>query len=201
MATRRTDSSMSEFAAQLDAERHRDRIGRVCRPRRHQWTPNYLGLPGHHWTQERIIEKIREWTAQYGEPPFYDDWHPAGAKRRGHPERAERFYAGDWPSAARTVQVFGSFRAALLAAGLPRMQRQGPPVTAEDVRRRLEGSRHVAIGPNALATELRALGLARQSGDPEELAQALDAVAVTAATYAAQVRAAVADAQARGKAA
>jgi hypothetical protein len=67
---------------------------------------------------EQILEAIRSWDRCYGEPPTSIDWEPARARRKGHPWRAERFEAGDWPTARMVRGQFGNFNDAVRRAGL-----------------------------------------------------------------------------------
>jgi hypothetical protein len=53
----------------------------------------------------------------YGEPPRTLDWEPARARRLGHEWRADRFEGGLWPSVRVLRRQFGSFNAAIEAAG------------------------------------------------------------------------------------
>lgn len=69
------------------------------------------------WTTELIVNRIREWNAMYGEPPTATDWnhrmaHPA---RRAEVER--RFRGGHWPHLISVQKAFGSWNAAIGAAG------------------------------------------------------------------------------------
>ncbi|MGH3265611.1 MAG: homing endonuclease associated repeat-containing protein [Trebonia sp.] len=57
------------------------------------------------WTSETILDAIQEWHKLNNHPP-----------RRADFERGQR---GRYPSPARVVQVFGSWRAAIAVAGLP----------------------------------------------------------------------------------
>jgi hypothetical protein len=86
------------------------------------------------WTRERIIEKILEWEARYGEPPCSADWNPSLAKWRAQEWRVERYRDGTWPSTNAAKRPFGgSFDAAVRAAGLePR--RPGPKRAAGEAR-------------------------------------------------------------------
>jgi hypothetical protein len=45
------------------------------------------------------------------------DWDPSRARRLGYAWRAERFEAGEWPTARVVCGAFGSFNAALVHAG------------------------------------------------------------------------------------
>lgn len=73
------------------------------------------------WTQDAIVLAIQEWIAEYGDPPSVNDWGPYRARHAlGDEERAARFEQADgaWPSVTTVYATFGSFNAALVAAGL-----------------------------------------------------------------------------------
>ena len=85
------------------------------------------------WTKERIEAAIQEWVAEHGRPPTVKEWQVPGQR---YP----------WP---RTLaRAYGSWSAAITAAGFPkprresRPQRRSPEPTPEDApegqRRRLE---------------------------------------------------------------
>ena len=62
------------------------------------------------WTSEAIVAKIREWATGHGEPPVATDWQSAG----------------DWPSVNTVQGAFGSWNAAIQAAGfIPLAQSAG----------------------------------------------------------------------------
>jgi hypothetical protein len=61
------------------------------------------------------------------------DWEPSRARRTDQSRRAERFEAGDWPSAKTVQTAFGTFNAAIAAAGFTPNRGAGPP------KRRLTG--------------------------------------------------------------
>jgi hypothetical protein len=74
------------------------------------------------WTSERILETIRAWAAEHGEPPAMADWNPwASEHAYGDAERAQRarlgLRDGHHPSATHVVYAFGTWSAALEAAG------------------------------------------------------------------------------------
>jgi hypothetical protein len=70
------------------------------------------------WDKESIADLIQAWVEMYGAPPAATDWNPNLARKYGLPERAERFYAdGCWPVISTVLDVFGSWNAALEAAG------------------------------------------------------------------------------------
>jgi hypothetical protein len=156
--------------------------------RRHHWG-------GHHrhvyWTEALIVSKIQEWTERYGEPPTFLDWHPASARRRGQQERIDRFYAGDWPVSKTVATRFGSFRAGILAAGLPPSSfanRPGPSVPIEVIRERVAHLKRPLAAAPQLAVHLKAVIEAQRSGEVQALAAALDDLALTAASYAENLR-------------
>jgi hypothetical protein len=68
--------------------------------------------------QEAIIARIRDWACVHGEPPTIRDWDPSRARRTGQAWRAERFETGEWPSVGMVKRQFGTFNAAVQAAGL-----------------------------------------------------------------------------------
>lgn len=70
------------------------------------------------WTSEILIERIREWARIYGEPPATRDWSASGARQVHDEERARR-YEDDpsWPAFKTVVYHFGSWNAAIEAAG------------------------------------------------------------------------------------
>jgi transcriptional regulator with XRE-family HTH domain len=70
------------------------------------------------WSRDRIVAAIRNWRDLTGEAPTVLDWSPAHADDE-HPGAA-RFLAepGRWPSVAAAQAHFGSFSAAIEAAGV-----------------------------------------------------------------------------------
>ena len=89
------------------------------------------------YTREDIVARMQHWTRLHGQPPTIRDWDPSRAQRSGQGWRAERFAAGDWPSVGMVRRQFGTFNAAVQAAGLP--PRQGP----RRVKRHLTGPEQV----------------------------------------------------------
>jgi hypothetical protein len=86
---------------------------------------------------DEIIARVQDWARLYGGPPTIRDWDPSRARRSGQGWRAERFEAGAWPSVSMVRRQFGSFNAAVQAAGLA--PRQGP----RRIKRHLTGSEQV----------------------------------------------------------
>jgi hypothetical protein len=74
---------------------------------------------GPRFSDKEILDALRRWTDQFGEPPRVIDLEPARARRKDQAWRAERFEAGRWPSAKMVAGRFGSLSAGLAAAGVP----------------------------------------------------------------------------------
>jgi hypothetical protein len=70
------------------------------------------------FSRAELLDKIRAWTELYGAPPQTKDWEPARARAARHDWRVLRYRAGDWPSAGMLRRQFGTFNAAIRAAGL-----------------------------------------------------------------------------------
>lgn len=69
------------------------------------------------WGADGVLTAIRRWVETYGEPPGEVDWNPNLARRRDHLHRVERYETGNWPSHATVTYHFGSWNAAIEAAG------------------------------------------------------------------------------------
>jgi IS30 family transposase len=83
-----------------------------------EWCPGCAPLRRRRWSDERLLEAIRDWTRLTGTPPTLYDWLPphAPAGHRGAARyRAER---GRWPNASSVARRFGSLRAAVERAGV-----------------------------------------------------------------------------------
>jgi hypothetical protein len=73
------------------------------------------------WNAERVLEALHDWTRLVGCPPAMSDWSACRACERGGAgewERWAREYPR-WPEATTVAHYHGTWRAALLAAGLP----------------------------------------------------------------------------------
>jgi hypothetical protein len=75
------------------------------------------------WNRERVIEALKDWAREFGEPPMRQELSPAGAEwlASPHREHAQRWMQEHprWPSAAAASSYFDSWADALRAAGLP----------------------------------------------------------------------------------
>src|SRR4051812_4956413 len=96
--------------------RPRREVARPPRPRRLRRSG------GGEWTRERIVAALRAWAEELGRAPRSYDWSPVTARAGGFPlagaEKWEREHPR-WPHHALVRARFGSWRAALEAAGLP----------------------------------------------------------------------------------
>lgn len=72
---------------------------------------------------EEVLDALRRWTRQFGEPPTILDLEPSRARRVGQAWRAERFEAAEWPTIKMVTGHFQSLSAALKQAGV--RQRRG----------------------------------------------------------------------------
>jgi hypothetical protein len=142
---------------------------------------------GVEYTAEGIIEAIRRWAGRHGEPPTVADWDPARALRIGQQWRAERFRAGEWPTADIVRAAFRTFNAAVEAAGMtpqpsPRRAQQPVAVRPPGVPRAPDSASRLVWGAMAeagtevrrrgaeqIADQLRAVSDARRAGDPDAL--------------------------------
>lgn len=72
------------------------------------------------WTREAIVDAIQRWAALYGEPPRTTNWNPTKANEIGKRHLAAVYRAreaGEWPSHNAVFRAFGSWNAAVEAAG------------------------------------------------------------------------------------
>jgi hypothetical protein len=84
------------------------------------------------WTRDLIVAAINAWAELHGAPPAVSDWTPAIARRQGRADRAERHAAGDWPFYSTVVKYFGSWAAAIEAAGWRSRPRGSAPSKVTD---------------------------------------------------------------------
>lgn len=74
---------------------------------------------GPDFTSEEVLEAIRLWARIHGEPPTYTGWSRAHATARCNDGQVlmRMGEPGDWPTSRQVVRRFGSFSAAIAAAG------------------------------------------------------------------------------------
>lgn len=70
------------------------------------------------WDRDSVLDAIRRWADQHGQPPAAMDWNPRLAIANGRDDIAARYEStGPWPT-VWTVQTYhGSWNAAIRAAG------------------------------------------------------------------------------------
>ena len=68
------------------------------------------------WTRERIVVAMQAWAAERGRPPAADEWRVSGL--------------WEHPSQGTVRNVFGSWSAAVVAAGFVPRPRHRPKVAA-----------------------------------------------------------------------
>lgn len=127
------------------------------------------------WTKEKIIDAINSWAdLMDGKPPSAVDWNAAQAIATGHPEKAERYRSGSWPALSVVQYVFGSWNAAVTAAGFSPNPSGRPPhprsqsqlrVCAEIAERYVAGESSVELAhayglhANTIRGRIRAAGV------------------------------------------
>jgi hypothetical protein len=92
----------------------------------------------HEASRAWIIDRIQAWAERFGDPPVALDWNRAPSSRRRNPAAALRQDEAadeDWPAASGVQGVFGSWNAAIEAAGFtpvrPTQQRSYPGAMKE----------------------------------------------------------------------
>jgi hypothetical protein len=137
-----------------------------------------------------ITDAIVEWTRRYGDVPSMADWDPVRARVLGQEWRVQRYHDGDWPSARSVAHHFGSFAAAVAAAGLVPRERSATREHRDAARRHNRLSVATARsgdGPAdaaVVADAVRVVAESRRSGDPVALHAALLDLAAAALGYA-----------------
>jgi hypothetical protein len=72
---------------------------------------------GYRWGKEEILERIHEWTEVFGEPPTSSKWGPGHLRNKGQEDDLVNFLSGHYPTTRTVARFFGSFPAAIQAAG------------------------------------------------------------------------------------
>ena len=62
------------------------------------------GAIARRWTQERVLDAMRDWRGRYGRLPTSYDWSSTHAHRRGGDARA-RLAEGEWPAASVVTRL------------------------------------------------------------------------------------------------
>jgi Homing endonuclease associated repeat len=79
-------------------------------------------VPRGTWSTERVLEALLDWTREVGRPPLMYEWSPSRARERGKATGEWQRWAREyprWPEANTVAGYHGTWRAALLGAGLP----------------------------------------------------------------------------------
>jgi Homing endonuclease associated repeat len=78
------------------------------------------------WSPQRIIEKIREWHRLFGDVPTATEWNLALSRSQHsaarHAEVESRHEGAKWPGTQAVIERFGSWNAAIAAAGFTPLQ-------------------------------------------------------------------------------
>jgi hypothetical protein len=88
------------------------------------------------WTREAILCAIQEWSAEHDEPPAIADWNAWQTRTWHDDKRAQRYQQekNRWPSHMTVAHEFGTWSAAIKAAGFqPRANHGG---AGNELRRR-----------------------------------------------------------------
>ena len=100
-------------------------------------------VPPGTWSAERVLEALRDWAREVGRPPFAYEWSPGHSHSAGRSARVWELWAREyprWPDARTVAHYHGTFRAALLVAGLP----GGRPPLELGLNERVEAARRMA---------------------------------------------------------
>ena len=130
------------------------------------------------FSNEEILAAIGNWSRRYGGPPTLLDWEPSRARRMGQTWRAERFEADVWPSARVVCLQFGTFNAAMEAAGFtarraPSRQRanlSGPEAVLEAM---IEWTRRYGDVPTMADWDPRVHGVSIRTGESLAITRAI----------------------------
>jgi len=132
-------STVNKYRRDPDGERERARresyrgrcrgCGRPTRGsdgpgRAPEWCPECAPRQRRRWSDDALLEAIRDWARLTGAPPTLYDWSPAHAPA-GHTGAA--CYLAErrkWPNASSLARRFGSLRAAIDRAGVATPKRR-----------------------------------------------------------------------------
>lgn len=106
-------------------------------------------VPPGTWSAERVLEALIDWTKEVGRPPLRYEWSDSRARERERASGEWRRWAREyprWPAAEAAAGYHGTWRAALLAAGLP----GGRPPLELPLNERVEAAQRMdAVGVRA----------------------------------------------------
>jgi AraC-like DNA-binding protein len=103
------------------------------------------GAIARRWTQERVLDAMRDWRGRYGRLPSSYDWSRTHARQRGG-EALRRLDHGCRPSASVVTAVWGSWSAARRATGAA-SSRAGLPSDAGESRESDDWAQSASLCP------------------------------------------------------
>ena len=133
------------------------------------------------WTQTTVVAALRDWVQRYGETPTAVDWDRSKARRAGEPQRLARLaeHPSELPSVSNVLARFGSWKAAVQAAGLaPRSQTRRLPdgdlretaALYESGLSTLQVAERLGLAPKTVRDRLHASGIALRQPRPRSRA-------------------------------
>ncbi|MGA2926782.1 MAG: hypothetical protein ABSG43_12440 [Solirubrobacteraceae bacterium] len=114
------------------------------------------------WSAERVLDALRDWTREVGRPPLMYEWSAARARERGQAAGQWRRWAREyprWPRAETVAGYHGTWRAALLAAGLP----GGRPPFELSLNERVQAAQRMHAAGIRTATIANELGVVTET--------------------------------------
>jgi deoxycytidylate deaminase len=152
-----TGNRSQEKMVQTGWGEDRSAVDRPITPRR-STTRRFHTLPDS-WDEKRIAAALREWTRETGIPPKSYEWCPASARPAGliGPEDSKwELEHPRWPGNTTVYRYFGSWAAALEAAGIKPEWPAGPEGTLAE---RVEAARRMHAAGESTRSIADALGV------------------------------------------
>jgi hypothetical protein len=139
-----------------------------------------------------VLAAVQTWAEEFGQPPTSTEWEigkpakyaeAALSKARLWNDKGSRFESGVYPSNDTVRRLFGTFSAALEAAGFESRPPGRTPraLTERQVARLRE--RGMAAGPSQLAHQIKVVMQARAAKDKPALRDALYDLAASAMAW------------------
>ena len=116
------------------------------------------GRPGR-WDRAAILTALRDWVAETGRAPRRNDWSGERPAEAGVLQRKWMLEHPRWPSSSCVTDHFGSWAAALDAAGLP-VRRLTFETSVAD---RVDAARRLAAAGMSIREVAVTLGVSRSS--------------------------------------
>jgi len=129
------------------------------------------------WTEAAVIGALRDWAQRYGEAPTAVDWDRSSAYRQGGAARVARLaeHPTPVPSVSTVLARFGSWKAAVAAAGL-RPRSEARRLDADQLRETValyesglptvEVAARLGIAPKTVRDRLHGAGVALRPAPP-----------------------------------